>query len=236
MNHQPTASTLGKLAASGFVAQEVRNNERIFRRAARHSRYVRFMRWAIPAGLVLLVAAITLASYLDPLRLLTRLPIESAGMVVSGTRITMASPKLAGFTRDGRKYDVVARAATQDLTKPDLMELEDIRAKFTTQDQTALDLTASEGLYDRKTTILTLRRNIVLVSSAGYEVRLSEVRVDTGTGDIVSERPVEVTMEECNLKANRLEVTKGGEVMYFEGNVKMVINAEHAPSQGEQKR
>src|SRR5262245_33857630 len=178
MNHQPTASTLGKLSSSSFIAREVRNNEHVFRRAARHSRLVRFMRWAIPAGLALLVAAITIASYLDPLRLLTRLPIQSAGMVVSGTRITMASPKLAGFTRDGRKYDLVARAATQDLTKPDLMELADIRAKFETQDQTIINLTAAEGLYDRKTTILTLRRDILLVSSAGYEVRLTEVRVD----------------------------------------------------------
>jgi lipopolysaccharide export system protein LptC len=236
MNHQPTASTLGELSSSGFVAREVRNNEHIFRRASRHSRLVRFMRWAIPAGLVLLVVAVTLVSYLDPLRLLTRLPIESAGMVISGTKITMASPKLAGFTRDGRKYDLVARSATQDLTKPDLMELADIRAKFVTQDQSTMDLTASEGLYDRKTTILTLWRNIVLISSAGYEVRLSEVRVDTGSGDIVSEKPVEVKMEEGNLKANRLEVTKGGEIMSFEGNVKMIIDAQHVPTPGETKR
>ena len=50
--------------------------------------------------------------------MLTKLPIDVGNMVVSGTKITMEQPRLSGFTRDGRAYEVTAVAAAQDVTKP----------------------------------------------------------------------------------------------------------------------
>ena len=36
-------------------------------------------------------------------------------MVVSGSKLMMQQPKLAGFTRDNRRYDMVAQAAAKGL-------------------------------------------------------------------------------------------------------------------------
>ena len=35
-----------------------------------------------------------------------RLPVDASGLVISGTKITMAQPKLSGYTRDSRWYEV----------------------------------------------------------------------------------------------------------------------------------
>ena len=63
-------------------------------------------------------------TYFNPLRVLGKLPIDVGNLVVSGTKITMEQPRLSGFTNDARAYEMTADAAAQDLTKPDIVELQ----------------------------------------------------------------------------------------------------------------
>jgi len=228
MNRLSTASTLNDSEHRGFASGRS-DNAKTFKRAMRHSRHVRMLRIVIPIGLVLVVGAVGLAAWFDPLRILSRLPTGGAGMVISGTKITMASPKLSGYTRDSRWYELSARAAAQDITKPDIVELQEIRAKLEMQDKATLNLTAFDGLFNRKAGVLTLGREVLLQSSSGYEVRLSQAVVDTTTGNIVSEKPVEVKMQQGTLNANRLEVSNAGEVVRFDGGV--VMNLVPAPAE-----
>ncbi len=227
MNRQPNASTLDEVAGHGLTAGRP-DSGRIFRRAMRHSRYVRVLRVAIPAALIALIVTVALAAWLDPLRIL-RLPGDIGGLVISGTKITMAQPKLSGYTRDARWYELTAAAAAQDITKPDIVELKEIRAKLEMADKSTMNLTALDGVFDRKTGVLTLGRQIVLTTSTGYEVRLSEAVVDTGSGNVVSNKPVEVKMTQGTLSANRLEVTASGDVVRFEGGVAMNLDLSGDP-------
>ena len=120
----------------------------MYRRAMRHSRNVRVLRLAIPLTIVLGgLATIVVATWLDPLRALAKLPVDAAGLVVSGTRITMQQPRMAGFTRDARPYVVTASTATQDLLNPDTLELQDIHAIMEMVDKTKFDLTDSQVAY-----------------------------------------------------------------------------------------
>jgi len=196
-----------------------------FRRALRHSRRVRFLRVAVPVGLGVLVLGLALSTWLDPMRILERLPIRAEGLVVSGTKITMAAPKLTGYTRDQRWYEVTAKAAAQDITNPNMVEMTGILAKLEMQDKTTMNLTALDGLFDRKQGTLTLGRDIVLRSTSGLEVLLDNARVNTETGHIVSDRPVEVRMEQGTLNAKRLEVIDSGELIRFGGGVVMNLKA-----------
>ena len=157
-------------------------------------------------------------------------------MTVSGTKITMQAPKLSGYTRDQRWYELSARGATQDVTKPDQLELDTIRAKIETQDKSTMNLSATDGLYDRKSGILTLGRDVVVTSSSGVEVRLNDAVVDTATGDIVSNKPVQVEMLQGTVRSNRLEVTAGGEVIRFDGGVIMNLKGQDEAEQKADKR
>jgi lipopolysaccharide export system protein LptC len=219
MNDLSLISQLDTTGRRDFVDAGGRDIERVFRRAMRHSRRVRALRVAIPTALVLVLGTVWFVTWLDPLRVLVRLPIDSGKLVVSGTKLTMQAPKLSGFTRDGRWYELLAESAAQDISRPGLIELHGLRSKLEAQDKSVLNLTAVDGLFDRKTGMLTLSRNIVLESTSGFTVHLTEAAVDTGSGDIVSNKPVEVQMLQGTLNANRLEITKAGDAVQFGGGV-----------------
>jgi lipopolysaccharide export system protein LptC len=189
------------------------------------------LRVAIPVTIALIIGATVLVSWLDPLKVLVRLPIDSGKLVISGSTITMEAPKLSGYTRDQRWYELNAKSAAQDITKPDVVELAEVQAKIETADKSTLLLSAHHGLYNRKTSILSLTRNVVLKSSAGFEMHLDEAIVDTGSGEVVSNKPVAVFTQDATLNAERLEVERSGDVVRFIGGVVMNLNAFDKPKQ-----
>jgi lipopolysaccharide export system protein LptC len=157
--------------------------------------------------------------------MLTALPVDFSSLVVSGTKITMQQPRIAGFTSDSRPYEVTARAAAQDVTNPDTIELQGIHGKTEMPDKAVFDMTADGGIYDSKSEMLTLRQNIVVKSSDGFEVYLSEAVVDVHSSNVVSEKPVEVRLQQGIINANRMEVVDSGDVIRFGGGVTMIMNS-----------
>ena len=60
------------------------------------------------------------------------------------------SPHLAGFSTDQRPYELWAKAAIQDLTDPDHVELKTLRAKVMMEDKSTVTLDARTGYFDSK--------------------------------------------------------------------------------------
>jgi lipopolysaccharide export system protein LptC len=205
------------------VAQARSDYERVFRAATRHSRRVRWLRVGIPVLLMVSVLVFGLATWFSSWGLLVRLPGNLGNLVISGTKITMEQPRLTGFTRDSRAYEIVARAASQDIARPETMELQELNAKIEMQDKSAVHMTAVRGIYDSKADTLKLVENILLTSSNGYEGRLTEAVIDIKRGHVVSEKPVVVKTEDAVLNANRMEMIDNGQVIRFEGGVTMVL-------------
>jgi len=212
------------------------DTDRAFLAAQRHSRLVRVLRIAVPAGVLVGLTVVILITYLNPLRMLAKLPINVDNLVVSGTKVTMEQPRLTGFTSDARAYELTADTAAQDMTKPDIIELRNIRAKVEMQDKSTMELNAATGLYDAKAETLKLDRDIVLNSSAGYQGRLSEAVVDIRKGNVVSDRPVEVRLLQGTLNANRLDIVDSGDVIRFHGGVvmDMTLNQTEQTKAGDQ--
>jgi lipopolysaccharide export system protein LptC len=193
-----------------------------FATAARHSRMVRVLRVAVPAAVLLAMAGVVAVSIFNPFRmLLPKLPVDIGNLVVSGTKITMESPHLAGFSTDRRPYELWAKAATQDLTDPDHVELNTLRAKVLMEDRSTVTLDARSGRFDSKQQILDLQQEIFLQSSIGYEAKLSQAQLDINKGLVTSEERVEVKLLNGTLVADRLRIINSGEVVRFEGNVVM---------------
>ncbi len=200
------------------------DGERVFRSAVRHSRRVRFLRIAIPVGVGLVVlGAVAFTLLAKPLSMLAKVPVDIGSLVVSGTKIMMQQPRLSGFTRDNRRYDLTAQSAGQDLTKPDLVELNGIQATMEMQDKAVFETTAKTGFYNSKTEQLTLSQNIVVTSTSGYQARLSEALVDIRAGKIISDKPVEVKTSTWTVNANRMEIAESGEFMKFERGVSVTL-------------
>jgi lipopolysaccharide export system protein LptC len=190
--------------------------------AARHSRMVRALRITVPAGVLLAMAATVWISVVNPFRmLLPKLPVDIGNVVVSGTKITMEAPHMAGFSSDKRPYELWAKTATQDVTDPDHVELATIRAKVQMEDRSTVTLDARTGHYDSKQQTLDLRKDIFLQSSTGYEAKMSQALLDINKGTVTSDEHVDVKLLNGTLVADKLRILNNGEVVRFEGNVVM---------------
>ena len=199
-----------------FSAESRIDFERTYRTALRHSRHVRLLRIGVPIGIAALLLALIVVDYMPPIGGF-RLPGELGKLIIHGTTITMEDPRLTGYTADSRAYEFSATAAAQDITKPDLVQLDRLHAKMEMQDKSNVEMTASSGVYDVKGEILTLNGDIRLVSTTGYEGQLSEAVVDVRKGDVISDQPVFVKMLNGSLTAKRLEIGDHGSMVRFSG-------------------
>jgi lipopolysaccharide export system protein LptC len=193
--------------------------------AARHSRIVRILRIAVPAAVALSLAAIILVSVFNPFRLLLpKLPVDMSNLVVSGTKVTMESPHLAGYSQDQRPYEVWANTAVQDVTDPDHVELHTLRGKMLMEDQSTVTLEAVNGLMDTKQQLLDLHKDIYVQTSNGYEAWLSQAFVDMNKNTVTSDEHVDVKWADGKISADTMKVTGGGEIVRFDGHVVMNID------------
>jgi len=217
------------MADGPFIAGGT-DREATFRAAMRHSRMVRLYRGAIPVSLIGVLATIAAAAYFQPLKQLSKLGVDPARLVLSGTKINMEAPHLAGFTRDGRPYDLTARAAAQDLTNPGVLELKDVTARIAMQDQNTVDVKAATGVYDTKADTMVLKTDVVVTSSAGYSVRMNEAQIDVKTNHMVSDKSVVVTLSNGTIKSRRMDVLENGDLMRFTGDVDVYLVPQSASS------
>jgi lipopolysaccharide export system protein LptC len=193
--------------------------------AARHSRLVRILRIAVPTAVSLAMAAVIGISVFNPFRMLMpKLPLDMGNLVVSGTKITMESPHLSGYTPDQRPYELWAKTAVQDLTDSDHVELNKLRTRLIMQDGSTVFLDARTGLLDNKAQTIDLHKDIFMKTTSGYEARLTQAFVDMAKNTVDSDEHVDVKLTNGTLSSDRLHVTEGGAVMRFEGNVVMHLD------------
>jgi lipopolysaccharide export system protein LptC len=191
--------------------------------AVRHSSRVRFLRRVLPsiaAVILLLVGAI---AWFDPLRLVRDLPLDVLKLSIKDNKLVMDAPKLSGFTKDGRGYNITARAAAQDLSKTNVIELDDIIANFTLSSSGQTELTAVKGVYDAKADIVQLTQGIVIKSSAGYEGKLTDAYIEVKKGHVLTNNPIDLTFNNGSLRADKMEIFDNGARAQFEGGVVMFV-------------
>ena len=73
--------------------------------------------------------------------------------------------------------------------------------------------------------------HIDVVSSNGYEARLSEATVDVHKGTIISDKPVWVRATGTVVEGLKLEVRDSGNVIRFTGGVRMVMQPDKLNAQ-----
>jgi lipopolysaccharide export system protein LptC len=100
-------------------------------RAARHSARVRLLRKVVPALAGAIGIAFMASIFLDPRAALTSTG-DVASLGISGAAITMQNPKLTGFNKDSRSYEVTASRADQSINDPNKISLSNLTARIQT--------------------------------------------------------------------------------------------------------
>lgn len=202
--------------------------------AVRHSSRVRFLRRVLPVLALVILALAAFVAWLDPFRIVRDFPLDVMKLSIQGNKLVMDAPKLSGFTKDGRGYNITATAAAQDLTKTNVIELDGIKANFTLTGNGMTELTAVKGLYDAKGDIVRLTEGIVIRSTAGYEGRLQDALIEVKRGFVTTENPVDILFNNGSIRADRMQIFDNGARAVFEGGVVMMMKLPPPRNEGQQ--
>ena len=221
-----------RAAAATRQAFTGRDRAAAFRAARAHSSRVRLLRISIIGGCVLAVVSLVGRAFYDPF---AKAPdnMSLASATLNGTRVTMEQPKLNGYRRDGRPYDVRATSGVQDIRQPNIIELSDLEAKFETSARTVVRVAARRGIYDSGKDSIHMMDDIRVINAQNYDIRMQDADVDFKNGNIVSREPVSVVMTSATITAKSLNVIENGERIVFEGDVRSLFHpsTDGAPAQ-----
>ncbi len=115
------------MTANHWSAPEGRNarRDKAFRSARRHTLFVRFLRKAIPVAAVTAVIVLIVTPFLSPTSRLANVSVAAVG--ISNGKVRMETPRLSGYRKDNRPYEVTAENALQDIRNPTQVELITLR-------------------------------------------------------------------------------------------------------------
>lgn len=212
--------------AAGWHASQRKDLERSVRSAGRHSRLVRVLRIGLPAAVVVAFGAYMGLSYFNPMEALARLPSVSGKLGVSGSKITMDAPKIAGIGRNQRAYQMTAETAVQDIKKPEELELKNLRAEIEMADSDILVVTAKTGTYYTKSDKVTLREHVVFTTAQGLNAKMREAVIDMKKGTLQSDQFVDFKLPSGRVQANGVEIEDNGEVVRFTRGVVFDLDAD----------
>jgi lipopolysaccharide export system protein LptC len=203
-----------------------------YRAAMRHSARVRFFRKAIPVTCVAAMVGPIAWGVVAPFARSVA-DVKVGPMSVSGTKVTMESPKLSGFKKDNKAYEVTAQQAIQDLKQPSVVELNMLTARMEQDDRKFARLTSDWGRLDQTADRLDLKGNVRVRTDNGYEADMLSARISVKTGDVVSTEPVTVRSQTGTISADRMEVRDNGKHAVFEGRVRSLFTPQEEPVAGD---
>lgn len=204
------------------------------RHSLRVTRMRRFIIWG--CGVIALIILATLA--FQALRFLPA-DLSFARVAMQGTRITIESPKLVGYRKDGRPYELRARVGIQDMTKPDVFELEQLEVRIESSNDSVVTLSAANGLYDAKHDHAELSGGARIRDGKHYEMRLDTAAMDFRANVMRSDTPVTLTLDNAEVTARSVEFSQNERRATFSGSVHTVFHGEEdeaAKASGEMKK
>jgi len=194
--------------------------EAAFRRAANHSRKVRFLKLVLPAAALLIAGAFVAYSYVSVPGSVSFDVSESA---YADGKLVMANPKLDGYTKENRPYSMKATRALQHMDNSSIVELEGIDAKLPVSDAVVAAIGAEYGIYDRENNTLDVQSPIKVETTDGMTAAFQSAYLDIGKGSMTTDKPIEIRLNGAQISADTMSVLENGKVLIFEKRVKMEI-------------
>ncbi|MGL4325533.1 MAG: LPS export ABC transporter periplasmic protein LptC, partial [Beijerinckiaceae bacterium] len=237
LNGNRVAITMAAATAPMMSGRHEQAAERSQRRAVaygealRHSRRVRFLKRAIPLTATIATVGVIVVAFFNPYRVVpATVSLESLG--VSGSKITMDAPKLQGYKKDSRPYEVKASSAAQHIKTPHIIELNNLDANVAMGPDGSAHLTAPTGVFDSQKETLNLKSDVRVVTNTGYDIRMKSAQAEFKSGHVQTDQPVEVDMNDGRIRADGLEIIDNGKQIVFTGRVRTTL-VERDPAETE---
>jgi lipopolysaccharide export system protein LptC len=193
------------------------------RRPVRRSRLVAILRVVLPVLALVLVGLVLAWPNIGPVPGVISVPTFVPGDADQPDMLRMDSPRYVGQTRSQRPYEVVARAASLDPLKADVVYLEQPTADVVLGDDDQVRLVAASGIYDRGAQRLMLEGGIEVVTGSGYRFVTPSAQADLAQGRVRGSEQIEGEGPAGTLSADRFDIQDGGEVLRFDGRVRVTL-------------
>jgi lipopolysaccharide export system protein LptC len=131
------------------------------------------------------------------------------------TNVTILSPRFEGRDASDRPYVVTADTAHRRRSDPALIDLVNPRI----EDETAANITAKEGVYNRQEQVLDLVNGVVMTDAAGYTFTTDSARVYARENRIVGKTQLEGRGPIGEVRADEYEIRDDGAHLILSGNV-----------------
>lgn len=197
--------------------------EKRYRAALRHSRFVSFLRFAIPIGAVLGLFGLIAYSILDPFKSMP-VSIDIGSLKLEGSAIMMERAELKGYRNSDSPFSVTASKAIQDIKQPQIVNLSDLRSTIAMPDKTDANIAADSGVYDTQKQILDVKGQVV-IETRQYTVRLQSATVNFPTNSVVSKEPVNVSAVGGVISADEFSAFDNGARIVFNGHVRSIFKS-----------
>lgn len=222
MNGAPAApaSPRARPAAGDMDFMSAGRSPEEFARAQRHSRRVRFLKFALPVGgvlsIVLLIVAYVVSQFALP-------SIDPGEARVMDGKLVMNNPKISGTDSQNRPYSLTALRAVQDAEKPTRVTLENIEGSLTIDEDNSAAVSAGQGIYDSIAKTLDLSGKVAVDTKDGMSLRLEGASIDIEAGTLKTDQSVSIDTGRAQITAQSLTVADKGKTIIFENNVKMTL-------------
>lgn len=203
---------------------------RAYKAAARHSKGVRWAKLGLPvAGLAMAAVFAGYTVFARP-DLPGDISVDLTKTAVTDGKVVMADPRMSGFTKDNRPYEMEAERAIQDVANAAEITLENIKASVPFRDDVAARIIAESALYNNETRTLVMDKPFTVTSSDGMQASFSSAFMDIGDGNMKTDDPVDIKLNGAHITAQSMHVTERGKVLVFENNVRLNIDPASAKS------
>ncbi len=198
-----------------------------YRTALAHSRRVRKLRILLPVSAALISALFIGVSFVRAY-LPEGLSVQSAR--IEDGKIVMESPAIAGRNEKGTSYSLTAARALQDLTNPNMITLENVKASMPLNEEVIARVNAAGGLFDRSADKLNMDQPFQVDLSNGIKAKFRSAQIDVPHSLMETQDPVEVTTNDASIVANSMKILDNGKTLLFAGQVQVVLERSATPS------
>lgn len=200
------------------------------RTGTRYSRFVGLMRFLLPTIAIFLVGLVILWPQIMGGFSHTIMPMLASERFAGAEAMLMHKPRYVGETEAQEPYEVVAGTAVVDPEAPNRILLDDLDARVDRSASSDVRLLASNGVYHRNVRRLDLSGTVELRTSDGYRFATSEAVIRLDQGRVDGAEPISGVGPSGTLRADRFQIRQGGEVMRFEGRVRVTVPGTAGPS------
>lgn len=192
-----------------------------------YSRWVRWAKRALPLLAGIVIVLVISWARLDP----QDLAPAGGKMRISASdaeALTMMNPRYVGTDSSNRPFSVTAVSAAQSSPTAPKVELAAPQAKLDLQGNASLQVSASNGAFDRDRGTLALRGGVDMTHNQGYRLTTEAVDIDIKAGTAVSGSRVQGDGPIGRMNGEGMRVEKNGDIVKLTGRSSLLIRPDAA--------